>query len=112
MGLFHRSIVAQQSTNSIVYLCDNDNQRISNPMVLKEMDVQYYVKLLGTSNNMVSPYSVEVIKIIHLFRCSDVMAMLLSSIPSDEEIRKTIFALPKSKAPKSDGFSMEFFTSS
>lgn len=35
----------------------------------------------------------------------------MTAIPTDEEIRSALFALPKNKTPGPDGFTVEFFTS-
>lgn len=53
--------------------------------------------------------SVEEIRDLHPFRCSEALAEELSRIPTEEEIKAVFFKMPKCKAPGPDGFSVEFF---
>lgn len=75
------------------------------------MVVQFYSDLLGVENGSVTPMTVDQIQQLHPFRCEASASVKLSAIPTDEEIRSTLFSLPKNKAPGPDGFSVEFFTS-
>lgn len=52
------------------------------------------------------------IKLLHSFRCSSTLVAHLFLIPSGEEIKTVVFSLLKNKAPGSDGFTAEFFTTS
>lgn len=111
-GVFHKAVRANLSRNVIHYLLYELDRRVFDSSALKDMIIQYYLSLLGTENQDISPFSVAQIQEIHPFRCSDDLAAQMSAIPTDEEIRKTIFSLPKSKSPGPDGFSVEFFLSS
>lgn len=111
-GVFHKAVRANLSKNVIHFLLDELHRRIYDSSALKSMVLDYYLSLLETANQDISPFTVEQIQDIHPFRCSSDLSAQLSAMPSDEEIRKTIFALPKSKAPGPDGFSVEFFLSS
>lgn len=72
---------------------------------------QFYSDLLGVENDSVSPLLVEQIQQLHSFRCGGHLSIKMAAIPTDEEIRSALFALPKNKALGPDGFTVEFFTS-
>ncbi|CAA7061787.1 unnamed protein product [Microthlaspi erraticum] len=109
-GFFHRSVKANLSRNIIHHLRDGNGVKVSNTEQLKAMAVEYYRTLLGTPNSLVQPYSKQQIQEIHPYRCGDSMASMLSAIPTDEEITKALFSLPRNKAPGPYGFTVEFFT--
>lgn len=79
--------------------------------MMNNMVTQYYFHLLGTDNSSVQPYSVSQIQSLHQFRCSAFLSVLLSAIPI-EEIKSTLFALRRNKAPGPDCFTVEFFVTS
>lgn len=57
-----------------------------------------------------TPLTVAEIQHLHPFRCGAELAAKMAAIPTDAEIRETLFSLPKNKAPGPDGFTVEFFT--
>lgn len=109
---FHKSVKANLSKNIIHFLLDDSNHRIYDPSQLKVLAINYYVSLLGVLDSSVQPLSIAAIQHIHPFRCNSSLASQLSAIPSNNEIRDSVFGLPKNKAPGPDGFTAEFFTSS
>lgn len=111
-GVFHKAVRANLSKNVIHFLLDELERRVYDSSAIKTMILSYYMDLLGSANQAVSPFTVEQIQDIHPYRCSADLSVQLSALPSDEEIRNIIFSLPKSKAPGPDGFSVEFFLSS
>lgn len=68
------------------------------------MVIGYYHDLLGIKNVGIYMYSVAYLKKVHSFRCSETLSVLLSALPTTLDIQKTVFALPKGKAPQPDGF--------
>ncbi|CAA7058012.1 unnamed protein product [Microthlaspi erraticum] len=98
-GFFHKSVKSNLSRNIIHYLQDGLGNRVSDPLVLKGMVLSFYKQLLGTANPEVSPYSIAELRSILSFRCSDSLAEKLIKLPSTEEIKDAVFALPKNKAP-------------
>lgn len=100
------------SRNAINHLRDSDDSKISNPVQIKSMIEKFYFNLLGCANNEVVPYSVDHLRSIHPLRCSETLPRQLVSLPTAEEIKNTLFAMPKNKAPGPDEFTMEFFSNS
>lgn len=73
------------------------------------MVVAFFQNLLGSVDGSVRDTSLEELRGLISYRCTQEVADQLSSIPSEEEIKTTLFAMPKNKAPGPDGYSAEFF---
>lgn len=108
-AFFHRAILANQARNCIKFLRGSEGQRIDNQAQIKDMTVSYFQNLLGSENSGVNPMSVAEIKGLVHFRCSSSLAARLMAIPTDLEIKETLFKMPKNKAPGPDGFPVEFY---
>lgn len=111
-GVFHKYVRAHLSRNVIHYLYDNMERKIFDSVTLKSMTVQFYKDLLGSANTSITPFSVDQIRTIHPFRCSQSLADKLVALPTAAEIKSVVFDLPRNKAPGPDGFSVEFFVTS
>lgn len=103
------SVKANQIKNSIIYLRDDADHKVTEPEAIRAMVQQYYQDLLGITNSDVIPLSVNTIKQLHLFRCLYSLAARLISVLTDKETCVDLYALPKSKAPGPNGFTMKFF---
>ncbi|KAG7577371.1 Endonuclease/exonuclease/phosphatase superfamily [Arabidopsis thaliana x Arabidopsis arenosa] len=111
-SFFHKSVMAHQVRNSITYLKNDADMRITDKILLKQLVVDYYQNLLGTRNTSVLPLPVERIRELNSFRCTATLATQLTSIPTPEEVTSTVFSLPRNKAPGPDGFTVDFFINS
>lgn len=111
-SFFHKSVQAHQVRNSIGYLRNDADERITDKDQLKQLIIDYYHNLLGSRNFDVQPLSVERIRELNPFRCSSALAAQLTAIPTLEEVTSTIFSLPRNKAPGPDGFTIDFFITS
>lgn len=106
---FYKAVVAHQIRNCISYLMDAGGNRIFNQSQIKEMVVAYFQNLLGSEDGLIDEISVDDLRSLLTFRCPQEVADNLLRIPTEEEIKTTLFAMPKNKAPGPDGYSAEFF---
>lgn len=106
---YYNSVIAHQARNTIRYLVDVHGIKIYNKAQIKDMAVTYFQNLLGAVNAEVVPMSVEALRGLMVFRCSEGVKEVLIKIPSEEEIKSIFFSMPKSKAPGPDGFPVQFF---
>ena len=79
---------------------------------IKEHAVDYFKGILGETDLMQSPATVDELRELMDFRCSDEQKAGLLKDVTSEEITKTVFAMPLSKSPRPDGYSVEFLRSS
>lgn len=106
---FYKAVVAHQLRNAINFLQDAGGTRVFNLDQIKQMVVAYFQNLLGSEDVELQNISIEELKSLLNYRCPQEISDQLTSIPSDDDIRSTFFAMPKNKAPGPDGFSAEFF---
>ena len=85
-------MIAHQARNAIRYLVDVHGVKIYNKAQIKDMAVSYFQNLLGAVNAEVVPMSVEALRSLMVFRCSEGIKEVLIKIPSEEEI-KSFFSL-------------------
>lgn len=105
---FYKAVVAHQIRNCISYLMDAGSNRIFNRSQIKEMVVAYFQNLLGVEDEWIDEISVDDLRSLLSFRCPQEVEDNLKRIPTEEEIKTTLFAMPKNKAPGPDGYSAEF----
>lgn len=73
------------------------------------MAVAYFQNLLGAEDGQLQEISLSDLQGLLSYRCPQEISELLVAIPSEEEIKATLLAMPKNKAPGPDGYSAEFF---
>lgn len=106
---FYKAVVAHKVRNAISYLLNAGGLRVFNQTQIKDMVVAYFQNLLGSEDVTLLGISVEELRSLIPYRCPQNIAEKLTSLPSDEEVKSTLFAMPKNKAPGPDGYSAEFF---
>lgn len=111
-SFFHKSATLRLSQNHIYFLRDNQGRKIVSPSELKDHAASYFKSIFGSTDMPVSRASVDTLRSSLPFRCSDAEATLLQSPVMEDEIIKTLFAMPKDKCPGPDGYPLEFFKSS
>lgn len=108
---FHRSVKGRHAINTITHLYDEHGNRVEDIGRIKEVAVEFYEKLLGSSSldftNM------------HFARLKELISPVISlenatllSKEAVEEIKATLFSMKANKAPSSDRFSADFFKAS
>ena len=95
--------------NCIIYLLDASGYRVFNQSQIKEMVVAYFHNLLGYVEGLILDTSVDELRGLLSYRLAQEVADKLIIISSEEDIKTTLFAMPKNKAPGPDGYSAEFF---
>jgi len=108
-SFFYKAVMAHQMRNNISYLLDAGVKRVFNQSQVKEMLVAFFQNLLGSVEGLIQDSSVEELRGLLSYRCPQEVADKLIIIPSEEDIKATVFAMPKNKAPGPDGYSVEFF---
>jgi hypothetical protein len=111
-AFFHRSVKGRHAINTITYLYDEHGNRVEDIGRIKEVAVEFYEKLLGSSfldfTNMHFARLNELIS--HVISLEN--ATLLSKEVTAEEIKATLFSMKANKAPSPDRFSADFFKAS
>jgi len=105
---FHLSVKKRQLRNRILSVTNNIGELITNAEMVPQVFVSFFSNLLAPHSSLSKPSLQEVKDYIRrplsLHRVSS-----LSTLVLDDEIRDTLFSLPKGKAPGSDRFTVEFF---
>lgn len=94
---FFKAVIAHQMRNCISYLMDAGGNRVFNQDQLKQMVVAFFQNLLGADDNQVQGLSVSKLRGLLSYRCPQEIADKLILIPSEEEIKETLLAMPKKK---------------
>lgn len=111
-AFYHKSVVQRANSNHIHYLRDSDDRMINSVEGIKNHAEEYFKGILGSTAMAQSPASVDQLKELMPFRCSEAQKQDLLKDISSEEITKTVYSLPLSKSPGPDGYSVEFLRSS
>ena len=109
---YHKSVVQRATRNHIHFVKDANDQLIGSAEGIKLHAAEYFEDILGSTTLAESPATVEQLRDLTPFRCSEVRGQELQREVSAEEITNTVFALPLSKCPGPDGYSVEFLRSS
>ena len=104
-NFFHESVMVRQNRNTISVMIESEGNRLSTFSQMAEEAIRYFQNLLGTEDD-------------EIIGCpSIVLAELVNTIPAttqvkpvtQEEIKSTIFAIGREKAPGPDGYTALFF---
>lgn len=79
---YFKAVIAHQARNAIRFLMNDQAIRVTNKAQIKDMVVPFCQNLLGSINNEVAPLSVEELRGLVVFRCSDGIKEELSKIPT------------------------------
>ena len=111
IAFYHKTVVQRADCNHIHFLRDADDVYIGSIDQIKAHSASYFENTLGHTDMPSSPCTIRELQDLLSFRCSDAQCGMLSRPVSDEEITKMVFAMPLSKSPGPDGYSIEFFRS-
>lgn len=100
-----------KSYNSIISLCLQNGQIITDPDEMSDLAVSHFQQILAPSSLPPTLSTLIWFHDLDSFRCSPHHIYVLSSIPSSEEITQVLMKLNPNKSPSPDGFSSAFFKS-
>lgn len=106
---FYRVATSRNSYNSIRSLSSSGGLPTSDPVEMSEIAVSHFKQILAPEDLPRYQPSLQWFLELHDFRCTASQKGLLSSLPSEAEISKTIFKLNPNKSPGPDGFTSAFF---
>lgn len=109
---YHNSVTKRNSWNHIHFLRDENDNFLGATADIKAHSAAYFQGILGETVSPVSPISVDSLKELVHFRCSELQTAYLKREVLPVEIKGTIFAMPLSKSPGPDGYSVEFLRAS
>ena len=105
---FHNSIKNRRNRNRIVSLIQPNGTKTTTEEEAKFETIRYFKMMLGTPSTNPYPGINNLSNIIQK-RIPNDQFEFLDSIPSNEEIKNTVFSLHSNKAPGPDGFNAHFF---
>jgi hypothetical protein len=106
---FHNSVKVRNSSNLIKMLKDDKGNSTLDIQEIKNMAIDFYKKLLGSSSHEFSTVKAERIDSLIKRRFSDDSISSMEVPVTRSEIQKVIFSMNPNKAPGPDGFSAGFF---
>nr|AFJ66197.1 hypothetical protein 7G9.16 [Boechera stricta] len=110
-AFFQRSVTSRRSKNNIYSVNSRAGITLSSPSDIKQEFVDYFQDFLQTPS-IPCNLSTEDIQQYIDFRCPENLAQQLVARVSPEEIKHTLFSMPKNKSSGPDGFTPEFFQAS
>ena len=105
---FHNSIKMRRNTKRIISLVRTDGSLTASEEEAKHEATSFYQGLLGTPASHGYPGIQELQKIISKSLHPDQIRGM-DAIPTDQEIKDTMFSLHSNKAPGPDGYNAHFF---
>ncbi|XP_074315444.1 uncharacterized protein LOC141651642 [Silene latifolia] len=105
-AMFHKVIKQRQVKNKVLQIEDAMGKVCKNPEDIIQAFVGYHEDLLGTSTNTTGFYHPIVAKGKQV-QSSEWSA--INRIPTDEEIKNSLFSIPDDKSPGPDGYSSCFY---
>lgn len=106
---FYNAITVRQARNAIRVIVDNEGRTLTGVEVIKQEASRYFEEFLNHQPDDFVGMEVDALRDLLEFECSEVDQQNLTKEVSATEIKKTLFRMPKEKAPGPDGFTVEFF---
>lgn len=109
---FHKTVTQRNTRNHIHYLRDENDNFLGTTAEIKSHAAAYFKNILRETDLFESPSTVDSLKELLPFRCSDIQQAYLRRQVLATEIKGTIDTLPLNKSPGPDGFCVEFLRAS
>ena len=105
---FHKTVIQRNSRNHIHYLRDENDTFLGTTSAIKAHAAAYFQNILGETEMIDAPVSVEALRELLPFRCSDIQQAYLKRQVLATEIKGTLDTMPLNKRPGPDGYCVEF----
>ena len=106
---FHNSIRARRAQNAMREIRCPDGRRVVTHEEIKGEAERHFSEFLNQCPEDYKGVSVDELKELLQYRCSEEDGRYLDAEVTGEEIRKVLFSMPSHKSPGPDGFPSEFF---
>ena len=111
-GFFHKMAISRNLFNAIHSLTDLNGFSVTAPAEMGLLAVYHFKSILGPVLTLAVPYLFSSVLAASPFSCSSAQVELLASIPTDNEIMRTLFKLNPNKSPGPDGLTSRFYSCS
>lgn len=109
---FYRSTRIRRMKNFVREVHGPNNEVFSNIEDIKLEAVRFYEDFLTHQPHRLDILSMEQLKELMRFRCSETDKLQLTKEVTDEDVSKVLFDMPTNKSPGPDGYTCEFFKAS
>ena len=106
---FHCLIKTRQERNAIKCLLDGDGNRVEEVVQIKDLVVDFYQKLLGSSNDVEEAAMIQTVSSLFQDQIPEDTKSFMQRKVTKIEIKKVLFSMGSERAPGPDGFTVEFF---
>lgn len=106
---YHRAIRTRQAQNLIREIKCPGGMVVKTHQEVKCEAERFFSEFLNRKPDNYVGTSVEDLRDLMNFRCSTDDCNMLEAAVTEEEVRKTLFAMPNNKSPGPDGYPAEFF---
>lgn len=109
--VFHRGATARDIINAIKEIECADGAVVTSPSDIKAEAEKYFREFLQHKPEGFTGIGVTELQELLQYRCSDMDGENLTRDITTEEVRQTLFAMPRDKSPGPDGYTIEFYKS-
>lgn len=106
---FHKTCKTRRMRNSIREIVNSNGETLKNGEEIKHEAEVFFKTFLTHKHADYRRISVEELRVVLDFRCSETDQDQLTKEVTEEEIKNVIFSMPNDKSFQADGFTSEFF---
>ena len=106
---FHKAAQVRKMQDSIREMRGPNNEMLQSSEEIKGEAERFFSEFLNRQPQNFQGMSVDDLRNLMSFRCSENEQHMLTKEVTQEEIHKVLFAMPNNKSPGPDGFTSEFF---
>ena len=106
---FHCLIKTRQERNTIKCLLDGDGNQVEEVDQIKDLVVDFYQKLLGSSNDVEEAAMIQTVSSLFQDQIPEDTKSFMQREVTKTEIKKVLFSMGRERAHGPDDFTVEFF---